>query len=52
MMEKESRDRQLYEEKHRKKVEEKETYKQEVELVKRLQYEMDQERAMIQEKRK
>jgi hypothetical protein len=44
MIEKESRDKQLYEEKHRKKVEEKETFKNEVELVKRLQSEMEQER--------
>lgn len=36
MVEKESRDKQLHEEKTRKKVETKETYKQEVELVKRL----------------
>jgi len=36
MMEKESRDKQLYEEKMRKRVEEKETYKQEVDLVRRL----------------
>ena len=41
MMEKESRDKQLYEEKMRKRVEEKETYKQEVDLVRRLQSEMD-----------
>jgi hypothetical protein len=36
MLEKESRDKQLIEEKHRKKIETKETYKQEVDLVKRL----------------
>ena len=41
MMEKESRDRQLHEEKIRKKVETKEQFKQEVDLVKRLQDEMD-----------
>lgn len=41
MQEKNSRDKQLYEEKHRKKVEDKEQFKQEVELVKRLQSEMD-----------
>jgi hypothetical protein len=41
MLEKESRDKQLYEEKHRKKVEEKDQFKQEVELVKRLQFEME-----------
>lgn len=36
MQEKSSRDKQLYEEKHRKKVENKEQFKQEVELVQRL----------------
>jgi hypothetical protein len=36
MLEKESRDKQLHEEKYRKRVEVKETFKQEVELVKRL----------------
>ena len=44
MMEKNSRDKQLHEEKHRKRVEEKDQFKQEVELVKRLQSEMEQER--------
>ena len=39
--EKESRDKQLYEEKSRKKVEEKTQFRQEVDLVKRLQSEMD-----------
>ncbi len=41
MMEKESRDKQLVEEKTRKKCEEKEQHKAEVELVRRLQGEMD-----------
>lgn len=44
MLEKESRDKQLIEEKTRKKVEDKDNFKQEVQLVKRLQSEMDQER--------
>lgn len=44
MLEKNSRDIQLHEEKHRKRVEEKDQFKQEVELVKRLQSEMEQER--------
>jgi hypothetical protein len=44
MMEKQSRDKQLQEEKSRKKVEDKDNFKQEVQLVKRLQGEMDQER--------
>lgn len=51
-MEKESRDKQLKEEKHRKRFETKEEFKQEVDLVKRLQMEMDQERQMLQEKRR
>jgi hypothetical protein len=41
MIEKESRDRQLKEEKTRKKVEDKDNFKQEIQLVKRLQSEMD-----------
>ena len=52
MQEKESRDKQLREEKMRKKKEEREQYEQEVELVKRLQSEMDQERNMLYEKRR
>ena len=36
MQEKNSRDKQLHEEKYRKKVEDKEQFKQEVDLVKRL----------------
>ncbi len=39
--EKESRDKQLHEEKSRKKVEEKTSFRQEVDLVRRLQSEMD-----------
>jgi hypothetical protein len=48
MMEKTSRDRQMQEEKVRRKVEEKQTYKQEVALVSRLQDEMEAERQLQQ----
>lgn len=46
MQEKLQRDKQLQEEKMRRKVEERETYKQEVALVKRLQDEMEAERKL------
>jgi hypothetical protein len=50
-MEKESRDRQLLAEKARKKVEKKQEFAQEVEVVQRLQNEMAHERMLMQEKR-
>lgn len=52
MQEKESRDRQLKEEKVRKRREEKEAFAQEVELVQRLRDEMNMEQAMQSEKRR
>ena len=52
VQEKMSRDKQLMDEKQRKRVEDKETYKQEVALVNRLQDEMEAERRLQQEKRK
>ena len=52
LQEKASRDKQLQEEKQRRRVEEKETYKHEVTLVQRLQDEMEAERRLQQEKRK
>jgi hypothetical protein len=49
--EKESRDKQLYEEKLRKKKESKQEFAQECELVSRLQNEMEHERRMMIDKR-
>jgi len=52
MQEKESRDRQLKDEKLRKRKEEKDAFAQEVELVQRLRDEMNMEQAMQAEKRR
>ena len=52
MQEKESRDRQLKDEKLRKRREEKDAFAQEVELVQRLRDEMNMEQAMQVEKRR
>jgi hypothetical protein len=52
MLEKESRDRQLKEEKIRKRRDEKEAFANEVELVQRLRDEMAMEKAMQIEKRR
>ena len=52
MQEKESRDRQLRDEKTRKRREDKDAFQAEVDLVNRLKEEMEMERALQQEKRR
>ena len=52
MQEKESRDRQLNDEKKRKRREDKQVFQAEVDLVNRLKEEMEMERALQQEKRR
>ena len=52
MQEKESRDRQLHDEKKRKRREDKQVFQAEVDLVNRLKDEMEIERQLQQEKRR